>query len=82
MAVLTRDDIVAVAKPAKDTVVVQIMATGATKEEFAEASAWMHNDEAMINAGRPLPSGRVGEVIAILQAVEDDAPGIASPDER
>src|SRR5829696_6419557 len=37
MAPLTRDDIVGILKPAEDTVVVQILATGATKEEFAEA---------------------------------------------
>jgi hypothetical protein len=58
MAALTRDDIVGILKPAEDTVVVQILATGATKEEFAEAYAWMQNDEALMNAGRSLPSGR------------------------
>jgi len=76
MTALTRNDIVALLKPAEDTVVVQILATGATKEEFAEAYAWMQNDEALINAGRHLPSGRVGKIIDILKAVEDDAPGI------
>lgn len=61
---------------------MEILATGATKEEFTEAYAWMHNDEALLNAGRALPSGRVGEIIAILQAVEDQAPGIAPPGEH
>jgi hypothetical protein len=40
----------------------------------------MQSDEALMNAGRPLPSGRVGQIIAVLQAVEDDAPGVAPPD--
>ena len=80
MAALTRNDVVAVLKPAEDTVVAQIIATGATKEELAEAYAWMQSDEALMNAGRPLPSGRVGQIIAVLQAVEDDAPGVAPPD--
>src|SRR3954469_10611275 len=55
MAALTRNDVVAVLKPAEDTVVAQIIATGATKEELAEAYAWMQSDETLMNAGRPLP---------------------------
>lgn len=83
MTALRRDDIVSVLKPAKDTAVMEILATGATREEFTEAYAWMQNDEALLNAGRALPSGRIGEVIAILQAVEDDeAPGIVPPGEQ
>ena len=74
MAALTREDVTAVLRPAEDTVVAEIMATGATKEELAEAFAWTQNDEALMNAGRTLPSGRVGEIIGILQAIEDDAP--------
>jgi hypothetical protein len=77
MTALTKTDVPAVLKPAEDTVVAKIMGTGATKQELAEAYAWLHNDEAFMNAGRTLPSGRVGEIVGILQAVEDDAPGIA-----
>ena len=80
MADLTRDDIVGALKPAEDTVVAQILGMGATKEEFAEAYAWTQNDEALMNVGRSLPSGRVGQIVAILQAVEDDAPGVAPPE--
>lgn len=80
MAALTRDDIVGVLKPAEDTVVAQILAMAATKEEFAEAYAWTQNDEALMNTGRKLPSGRVGQIAALLQAVQDDAPGIAPPE--
>ena len=80
MADLTRDDIVGVLKPAEDTVVAQILAMGATKQEFVEAFAWTQNDEALMNTGRSLPSGRVGQIVALLQAVEDDAPGVAPPE--
>ena len=38
------------------------------------------NDEALMNAGRSLPSGRVGQIVTILQAAEDDAPGVAPPE--
>ena len=80
MAALTRDDVVGLLKPAEVIVVVQILATGATKEEFAEAYAWMQSGEALMNAGRSLPSGLVGQIVTILQAIEDDAPGVASPE--
>jgi hypothetical protein len=55
MAALTRDDIVGILKPAEDTVVVQILATGATKEEFAEAYASRGSDQC-----RPEPPVRTG----------------------
>jgi len=45
MAALTRDDVVGLLKPAEVIVVVQILATGATKEEFAEAYAWRGSDQ-------------------------------------
>src|SRR4051794_13692176 len=51
-----------------------------TQRRRRAAYAWMQSDEALMNAGRPLPSGRVGQIIAVLQAVEDDAPGVAPPD--
>ena len=59
MAALTRDDIVGILKPAEDTVVVQILATGATKDEFAQAYAWMQSDDALIEC-RTEPSVRSG----------------------
>jgi hypothetical protein len=45
MAALTRDDVVGLLKPAEVIVVVQILATGATKEEFAEAYVWRGSDQ-------------------------------------
>lgn len=60
MAALTRDDIAAVLRPAEDTVVARILGMGVTKEEFAEAYAWIQNDEALMNAGRSChPAGSV-----------------------
>jgi hypothetical protein len=38
-----------------DVVVAKIIANGATAEELAEANAWLSNDEAMMNTGRPRP---------------------------
>ena len=75
MTTLTRDNIVAALRPVDDTVVAQILAMKTTPEELAEAQAWMTSDDALINAGRPLPSGRVARLVEILETIaqEEDA---------
>ena len=50
-----------------DTVIAQILTTGASAEELAEAQAWIVNDEPLLNAGKPLPVGRVLQVVEILK---------------
>jgi hypothetical protein len=37
---------------------------------LAEAQAWMANDEPMLNAGKPLATGRVRELVDILSELE------------
>jgi hypothetical protein len=58
--------------PADDVTIAEIIGTGATVDELAEAQAWIANDEPLINAGKPLPSGRVGELIEILSELEPE----------
>jgi hypothetical protein len=58
--------------PTDDILVSDILATGASAEEFDEARAWLANDEAPINEGEPLPSGRVGQLIELLEDLEDE----------
>ena len=75
---ITRDDAIRAVGTADDVTIAQIVGTGATPEELAEALAWMENDEPLINDGKPLPSGRVGELVAIMEEIEadaDDEPG-------
>jgi hypothetical protein len=69
---ITRDDAIKAVRGADDVAIAQIIGTGATVEELAEAQAWMENDEPLMNAGRPLPSGRVGELVEILTELEAD----------
>ena len=72
MTQLTREDVIKAVGEIDDVTTAQIIGTGATAEELAEAQAWLENDEALINAGRPLPSGRVGELVEILDELETD----------
>ncbi len=69
---LTRDDVIKAVSPADDVTIAEIIGTSATVDELAEALAWIANDEPLINAGKPLPSGRVGELIEILSELEPE----------
>jgi hypothetical protein len=69
---ITRDDAIKAVGGADDVAIAQIIGTGATVDELAQAQAWLANDEPLMNAGRPLPSGRVGELVEILNELEAD----------
>ncbi|MFK4510719.1 hypothetical protein LPJ38_09290 [Bradyrhizobium daqingense] len=72
MTRLSRDDVVKSVDRADDVTIAQIIGTGATVEELAEAQAWLANDEPMINDLRPLAQGRVRELVDILSELEAD----------
>jgi hypothetical protein len=72
MTRLTRDDVIKAIGEADDVAIAEIIGTGATTEQLAEAQAWLANDEPLMNAGRRLPIGRVGELVEILAALEAD----------
>jgi hypothetical protein len=78
---ITRDDVIKAIGAADDVTIAQMIATGATVDELAEAQAWMANDEPMMNAGRPLATGRVREIVDILAELEpdDDEDGRGAP---
>jgi hypothetical protein len=69
---LTRDDVLSVIGPTDEILVTEIIATEATIEELAHAWAWLNNDEALINEGRALPSGRTAELVELLTPQNDE----------
>jgi len=69
---ITKDDAIRAVGGADDVAIAEIIGTGATVDELAEAQAWIANDEPLMNAGKPLPSGRVGELVEILTELEAD----------
>ena len=73
---LTRDEVSALIGRADDRVLTEILNTGASRAELAEALAWLENDDAMLNEGRPIPSGRVALLVQILQADDEDLPAV------
>jgi hypothetical protein len=43
----------------------------ATAEELAQVQAWITNDEALINSGKPLADARVSRLVEILTSIEE-----------
>jgi hypothetical protein len=72
MGRITRDDAIRAIGRANDTAIAEMIGTGATVDELAEAQAWMANDEPMLNAGRPLAQGRVRQLVDILSDLQAD----------
>jgi hypothetical protein len=81
---VTREDVTKAVGPVDDVTVAEIIGTGATADELAEAQAWIANDEPLLNAGKPLASGRVRDLIEILAEFDpnedddDKEPGAAA----
>ncbi|HEY2213188.1 MAG TPA: hypothetical protein VGH62_16520 [Bradyrhizobium sp.] len=70
MTRITREDVIKAVGRAEDVTIAEIIGTGATVDELAEAQAWIVNDEPLLNVGKPLASGRVRELIDILAELE------------
>lgn len=69
---ITRDDVTAAIGQVDDVTIAEIIGTGASVEELAEAKAWIANDEPLINTGRPLATGRVRQLVDVLSELEPD----------
>jgi hypothetical protein len=74
MQTLTRKDVTAALGDLDDITIVEILNSGATIDELAEAQAWLANDEPLMNIGKPLAAGRVGRLVELLKSVEADEP--------
>lgn len=71
---LTSENIAAILGPVDETLIAEILATGATAAELAEAWAWINSEDALVEAGKGFPSGTVAELVELL-SVEDDEEG-------
>lgn len=69
---LTREQITSVLGPIDDMLAAEVLATGASLEELEAAFAWINADEALVNDLRPMPTGKVAQLIEILSAPDDE----------
>jgi hypothetical protein len=70
MTNLIRDDVIKAVGEVDDVTIAEIIGTGATAEELAEAQAWIANEDVLLDAGKPPPAGRVRELVEILAELE------------
>jgi hypothetical protein len=68
MSELSRDDVLAVVHPIDDATIAEIIATGASPEEFKQAAAFFGREKKS-HEHREIPAGRVGRVVSILERV-------------
>jgi hypothetical protein len=69
---LTREQISSVLGPIDDVLAAEVLATSASLAELEAAFAWLNSDEALLNDHRPLPTGRVAQLIEILSGPDDE----------
>ena len=72
MTNLIRDDVIKAVGEVDDVTIAEIIGTGATAEELAEAQAWIANEDVLLDAGKPPPAGLVRELVDILAELETD----------
>ena len=69
---ITRDEVIKAIGAVDDATIAEIIGTGATGDELAEALAWIGNDELMMKSGRPPATARVRGLVDILAELEPD----------
>jgi hypothetical protein len=69
---LNRAEIIRVLGEVDDVIVAQIVASGASAEELAEAQTWVSNEESLLNSCKPLPAGRTGQLLELLSKLEEE----------
>lgn len=69
---ITREEIEQLLGPIDNQLAAEIAATDASAAELAKALAWVQSDEALVNDGGHLPTGKVAELIGILETADDE----------
>jgi hypothetical protein len=69
---ITREEIEQLLGPIDNQLAAEIAATDASAAELAKALAWIQSDEALVNDGDHLPTGKVAELIGILETADDE----------
>ena len=78
MTELSRSEIEQIAGRLDDGLVVEILETGATREELVEAMEWLYADDVLARDLHREPAGRIAALCEILSrsetAEEEDGP--------
>jgi hypothetical protein len=69
---LSYEQLIKALRDTDQAALADILAMGVIPEELAKAQAWITNDEALINSGKALASGRLSRLVEIFTSIEDD----------
>ena len=69
---MTREDVIRVLGPVDESLIVEVLATGASMEELQEAFAWLNADDVLGPQLRRQPAGKVAELCEILEREEEE----------
>lgn len=75
---MTRSEIERILGPIDNHLAAEIAAVDANAADLTKALAWLQSDEALVNDGDHLPTGKVAELIGILETA-DDEDGYSTP---
>lgn len=75
---MTREDVVSVLGSVDDTMIAEVILSGASLDELREAWGWAFGDDALMRQGRPLPGTRVAALIDLIDP-DDEIEGPAAP---
>ncbi|MCD7059536.1 hypothetical protein [Pelagibacterium xiamenense] len=67
---ITRSEMETILGPVDDQMATEILSVGASAQELARALFWVNADEAFVNDGAHMPTGKVAELIEILESAE------------
>lgn len=67
---MTREDVIHVLGPVDESLIVEVLATGASTEELEEAFVWLNADDVLGRQLHRQPSGKVAELCEILERQE------------
>ena len=65
-------DITAILGPVDEALCAEIISVNPSAGELAEAWAWTNNDDALVDEGRALPTGKIAALIEILETASPD----------
>ncbi|WP_164919709.1 hypothetical protein [Hansschlegelia zhihuaiae] len=71
---MTREDVLALLGPVDEVQIAEVVATGATADELAEALGWINAEDALVAERKPPPSGRVARLVELLAPAEEPEP--------
>ncbi len=74
---ISRSDMEKILGPLDNQLAAEIVALDPSVDELAQAFYWLNAEDAMVADRKNMPTGKVADLVGILEALEDDDPALA-----